>query len=258
MDSLEKRMRMATERNGGNGHSMEEEHVRQGYLITQDKTDDFPKTVLQDGFEEIPEDIRVPQLHALVDACRTYYAGYFIKDNFGTDEKARLEWHTSMLSKPLQEVSDPEKALGLTQSYQEFQDKNKLRIAKIQSVYGLISSLVQTLDRYHVHSAQADTVRALSKRFPVITNIAQQDAFTGLPGDLGERLATALKDLPDHPGDAADRKRIEDTSWKILSFDKKVEIAQKIDSVAGDLLNLLTRGVLPSAPDMPKVPHTEE
>lgn len=213
--------------------NLEEIHRSGGFLVLQPHVDNFPRGVSVKGFEALPEDIRTTYLNGLVDACRNYYGGYLLKDPFGNDEEKRLGWQTQMLK-------DFPATDNAGEGYDAFQKRIKLRLATIQGVQGLFTGLVANLDAQNIHTPQAERVRTLASRMPVIVNVARQTEFTGIGDELAARLREALDTIPLSEADREEQERLEETSWKMMDYDKKERLAEDMDRINEDFLEMVT------------------
>ena len=205
-----------------------------GFTIQQPHSDTFSREVSNTGFEELPDEIRVRYFDTLVGACRNYYSGYIFKDPFGLDEGKRLAWQTGML----QQYKEGRKHEAL----QEFQRRNKLRLGVIQGLQGAFNGLVGALNNLDIHTEEAEAVRALVKKWPQIDNIAPPD-----PAIVEKLRALDRVVLKEHG--VSDRY-----NWKTITFDEKLEVVHKIDTIASAFLTLVTV----RAPETKKTPLDNE
>lgn len=211
--------------------SLEEIHRNGGFIVLQPHVDRFPAGINKTGFESLPDALLEKSLYPLVEASRNYYGGYLIRDPFGQDEEKRLAWQNAML----REYTDRS-----LESYENFQRRSKLRLATIQSVQGLLLSFVKQLDEHDVHTPQAEKIRSLADSLPPIVNVARKTEFTGLTDDLAARLRAALDSIPLNDLDKWELDELEDTSWKMMTYEKKVDVAAQIDKITEELLEMVT------------------
>jgi len=212
---------------------LERIHRAGGFIVLQPHVDRFPKGISEKGFEGLPEDIRRTYVKGLVDACRNYYGGYILQDPFGDDDEKRLGWQTAMLKE------FPVRGDG-GEGYDAFQKRIKLRLATIQGVQGLFASLVKQIDERQIHTPASERVRALVRKMPVVVNVARQTEFTGIEDELAARLREALDKIPLSDADRKERERLEETSWKMMGFDKKVQLAHEMDRICEEFLEMTT------------------
>jgi len=215
--------------------NLEEIHRAGGFIVLQPHVDKFPKGISEKGFEGLPpmSDKHPSFIKALADACRNYYGGYILQDPFGDDEEKRLGWQTAMLKEfPVKDDGG--------EGYDAFQKRIKLRLATIQGVQGLFAGLVKNLDERNIRTPEAEHARALARRMPVIVNVAPQTEFTGIGDDLAARLREALDKIPLSDADRQERERLEETSWKMMDFEKKERFAHDMDSINEEFLTMVT------------------
>jgi hypothetical protein len=119
-----------------------------------------PLPLAWEGLEKLPEDQRNgiwPFLDILHFSSSQYANGILMLDSFGNEHTTRRQpWRQSMS----EEFGD---------EFHEYDKRNKLRFNSINGVEDSLRSTIKALDKFEIHTPQAEALRSLDEKFPAVS-----------------------------------------------------------------------------------------
>ncbi len=187
------------------------------FVVEQWHDKDFPKEISERGFEKLwdpdsfPEKVGEPDLGEFLEKRRRNF--------HALADACRMYYTGYIISDPFgkDETKRVTWQQQMLQEYGEkfhsFQRQIKLRLGPITGVLGLFRSLVDNLNTLNIHTEESDKVRALFDELPSVNT---------------------FRSTPDDP-----------LTYTNMSYERKLEIVRKIDSVAARFLALVTQEAAP-------------